>query len=146
MKHLHSRQRSNHSKNLWDADVVGDWDGSNGYESVGIMVVKYEDSGTEWMIDSGCSFHVCPSRSQFCSYREIDGGTVRLGDNRSCAIVEIGTIMLRLPGGAKSELRHVRHVPEIKKNSISVAMLDKDGYTVKVENGMLNVKEVQEPL
>uniref|UniRef100_A0A803P430 Retrovirus-related Pol polyprotein from transposon TNT 1-94-like beta-barrel domain-containing protein n=1 Tax=Cannabis sativa TaxID=3483 RepID=A0A803P430_CANSA len=115
----------------------------DGYESVGVMVVTIGDSGGDRIIDSSCSSNVCPNKNQFWDYRKIDGGTVRLGNNKYCVIVGIGSIKLQLSGGTHSELLQVRHVPEIKKNLISVAMLDKDGCSIKVKNGVLKVHKGQ---
>lgn len=35
----------------------------------------------EWVLDSGCSFHVCPIEGWFMRLREFDGGKVFLGNN-----------------------------------------------------------------
>lgn len=118
------------------ADVVSDCDGSEDYEVLVVSNGSYKDS---WVVDSGCSFHICPDRSQFHEYQRLEDGTVRLGDDRACPIVGLGTIKLKLEGGVVSTLKQVRHVPEIKRKLISVAMLDQEGYVVKIENGTMNV-------
>ena len=48
---------------------------------------------------------------------------------------------LLVDGGGKFDLKYVRHVPEIKRNLISVAMLDKEGCSVKVENGSMKISK-----
>ena len=118
------------------ADVVSDCDGSEDYE---VLVVSKGDYRDGWVMDSGCSFHICPDRSHFLEYQRLEDGTVRLGDDRVCPIVGLGTIKLNLEGGVVAVLKQVRHVPEIKRKLISVAMLDQEGYVVKIENGTMNV-------
>lgn len=33
-------------------------------------------SGDEWILDSGCTYYLCPNKDWFASYRSIDGGGV----------------------------------------------------------------------
>uniref|UniRef100_A0A803NKL8 GAG-pre-integrase domain-containing protein n=1 Tax=Cannabis sativa TaxID=3483 RepID=A0A803NKL8_CANSA len=61
--------------------------------------------------------------------------TVKLGDNRACVIAGIGK--LELEDGKFVELKQFRHVPNIKRNLISMSMLDQDGFNVKIKNGTL---------
>ncbi len=35
----------------------------------------------EWILDLGCSFHMCPNRSWFTTYKEVNDGTVLMGNN-----------------------------------------------------------------
>lgn len=122
------------------ADVVSDCEGSDGYEV--LVVSKGNHKG--WVMDSGCSFHICPDKDKFLDYQKLDGGTVRLGDDRACPILGLGSIKLRLEGGAITTLKQVRHVPEIKRSLISVAMLDQEGYLVNIEKGVMNVHKGSE--
>ena len=66
-------------------------------------------------------------------------GSVKLGDNISCEIVGTGTVKYLLDGGGKFDQKQVKHVLEIKRNLISVVVQDKDGFSVKVENGLMKV-------
>uniref|UniRef100_A0A803PER1 Gag-pol polyprotein n=1 Tax=Cannabis sativa TaxID=3483 RepID=A0A803PER1_CANSA len=54
-----------------------------GYEFADVLVVSNVDSRQEWMLDSGCTFHMCPL---FCNFEEKIGGRVLLGDNKPCTI------------------------------------------------------------
>ncbi|KAG8489413.1 hypothetical protein CXB51_017856 [Gossypium anomalum] len=38
---------------------------------------------SEWILDSGCSFHMCPNREWFSTYSLVEGGVVRMGNNSS---------------------------------------------------------------
>uniref|UniRef100_A0A803Q7I1 AAA+ ATPase domain-containing protein n=1 Tax=Cannabis sativa TaxID=3483 RepID=A0A803Q7I1_CANSA len=69
-----------------DAGMISDGDDSYGYGSARVLVVSNSNSKIGWVIDSGCSFHICLDKSQFNEYQMIEGGTMRLGDNRSCSI------------------------------------------------------------
>uniref|UniRef100_A0A803Q6S7 CCHC-type domain-containing protein n=1 Tax=Cannabis sativa TaxID=3483 RepID=A0A803Q6S7_CANSA len=138
--------KSYNSKKDGDAGVVSDGDDSDGYDSASVLVITKNDRDKVWIIDSGCSFHICPDKSQFSNYQSRNSGTVKLGDNHSCSIQGIGTIKLQLDNGKVVELKQVRHVPDLKRNLISVAMLDHEGFKVKIEKGLLKVIKGSEKL
>ncbi|BBH04849.1 hypothetical protein Prudu_016085 [Prunus dulcis] len=50
---------------------------------------------TEWILDSGCTYHMCPIREWFSSFEELDGGVVLMGNNNACKTQGIGKICLR---------------------------------------------------
>ena len=60
-----------------------------------------------------------------------------MGNDSSCRVVGRGLIRLKMFDGMIRELRDVRHVPDLKRNLISLGMLDKIGYLVKLESGSL---------
>jgi hypothetical protein len=78
----------------------------------------------EWLLDSGASHHMCPHRSWFSKYQAIDGGIVFMGNNVSCKTDGIGSIKIKMFDGVVRTLIEVRHVPELKKNLISLGVLD----------------------
>uniref|UniRef100_A0A803PQN8 Retrovirus-related Pol polyprotein from transposon TNT 1-94 n=1 Tax=Cannabis sativa TaxID=3483 RepID=A0A803PQN8_CANSA len=93
------------SEKYGNVDLVSsEYTSDDGYESAGVMVASIGYSDLDWVINSGCSFHVCPNRTQFSEYKEIAGRTVKLGDNRSCIIKGIGSVKLKLTGGLIREL------------------------------------------
>ncbi|GKA21706.1 retrovirus-related pol polyprotein from transposon TNT 1-94 [Tanacetum coccineum] len=70
---------------------------------------------------------------------EFDGGTVLLGDNRACAIRGTGKVKVQMKDGSSFMLENVRYIPELKRNLISLGTLDREGYTVKLQNGRVKV-------
>lgn len=103
------------------------------------MCVSEEKTHHEWVLDSGCSFHMCPNKDWFISYTKNHGGQVLLGNNKACKVTGIGAIKLKLADGVTRILQEVRHVPELKRNLISLGMLDAHGYGYKAEGGVLKV-------
>lgn len=67
-----------------------------------------------WIMDSGCSFHMCPFRSWFNEIKDT-AGSVLLGNNQICRIRGVGDIRLRLHDGTIRLLTGVRFIPKIKK-------------------------------
>lgn len=65
-----------------------------------------------------------------------------MGNNATCKVVGIGSIKLRLTDGTEKIMTHVRHVPDLKRNLISLGTLEEAGYSFKAENSMLKVLKV----
>ena len=124
----------NKQKESGEVDVASD-----GYESYEVFLVSDFKSEDEWILDSGCSFHMTPNRSWFSTFKKIDGGKVLLGNNKECSVTGIGDIKLKLEDGSVKTLSNVRLVPELKRNLISVGMLDAIGVKIKVEHGTMKV-------
>lgn len=117
-----------------DAAVV-----EEGYESSDVLVVTTNNSDKQWILDSGCSFHMTPNRDWFESYEDRDGGQVLLGNNKACKVTGIGSIRIRTHDGIERLLTEVRFIPELKRNLISLGLLDQNGYTYKCEDGILKI-------
>ncbi|XP_047320432.1 probable polygalacturonase At3g15720 [Impatiens glandulifera] len=60
-------------------------------------------------------------------------------DNSSCKVVGIGTIKLKIFDGVVRRLNDVRHVPDLKKNLISLSSLDSKGYNYTLEGGVMKI-------
>uniref|UniRef100_A0A2N9HUM1 Integrase catalytic domain-containing protein n=1 Tax=Fagus sylvatica TaxID=28930 RepID=A0A2N9HUM1_FAGSY len=94
-----------------------------------------------WLLDSTCSFHVTIHMSWFDTYRSVNCGSIRMGNDASCKVIGIGTIKIKMFDNVVRTLGEVRHVPEMKKNLISLGTLDSKGYSYKSEHGIMNVSK-----
>nr|CAN70013.1 hypothetical protein VITISV_017116 [Vitis vinifera] len=120
--------------NEGDAAVILD-----GYDSAKVLNVAEMDSGKEWILDSGCSFHMCPIKAWFEDFKEANGGHVLLGNNKHCKILGTSIVRIKHYDGIERVLEVVRYIPELKRNLISLGMLDKLGYTFKSKPNSLRV-------
>lgn len=93
----------------------------------------------EWILDSGCSYHMCPNRDWFSSFQELDGGCVLMGNDNACKTKGIGSIRLKLHDGSIRVLTDVRYIPDLKKNLISLGTFDAKGYSIIIKGGVLKV-------
>ncbi|KAH9655442.1 hypothetical protein KPL70_022326 [Citrus sinensis] len=118
-----------------DAAVVEE----KGYESAGVCVATESKDKGKWVLDSGCTFHMCPYKNYLTEYHDLDGGKVMMGNNAMCKIIGIGNIRFKLHDGSIRELKQVRFVPDLKRNLISLRMLDQIGYSVKIESGEMMI-------
>ncbi|XXG43978.1 hypothetical protein AAC387_Pa01g3888 [Persea americana] len=111
---------------------------SDGAEVLSITVGSL---ATEWILDSGCSYHMCPYRDWFTNYQSIDDGKVLMGNNVVCKVVGIGAIKIKMHDSIVRTLSNVRHTPELKKNLISLGTLDSNGCTYKAGGGVMRISK-----
>ncbi|KAK2974126.1 hypothetical protein RJ640_025475 [Escallonia rubra] len=67
-------KKKNNSKTA-DAGVVED--NSDGMD---VLSVTISSSDEGWILDTGCSYHMCPNRDWFAIYHSFDGGKVLMGN------------------------------------------------------------------
>nr|GEZ14009.1 retrovirus-related Pol polyprotein from transposon TNT 1-94 [Tanacetum cinerariifolium] len=72
---------------------------------------------------------------------QFDGGHVFMGNDSPCKVVGSGTIHIKMHDGVVRAVTHVRHVPDLKKNLISLSVLDSKGFKYTSENGVLRVSK-----
>ncbi|XP_022848593.1 uncharacterized protein LOC111370921 [Olea europaea var. sylvestris] len=99
----------------------------------------------EWVLDSGCTFHMCLIKNWFIELVDLSGGQVQMGNDMSCQIRGTGKLNLLLSNNYILELDKVRYVPELKRNLISLGELD-EKYDIRIHKSLirliLNNKEV----
>ncbi|KAL5757095.1 hypothetical protein ACOSQ2_021841 [Xanthoceras sorbifolium] len=93
----------------------------------------------EWILDTACSFHMCPNRDYFSTYKSVQGGVVLMGNNHACKIAGVGTVRIKMHDGVVRTLTDVRHIPDLKRNLISLSTLDSNGYKFTGGDGVLKV-------
>ncbi|GJU15741.1 retrotransposon protein, putative, ty1-copia subclass [Tanacetum coccineum] len=109
------------------------------YDDSEAMVVMTAQALLDWIMDSGCSYHMTPMLDILFDFLECNGGSVQLGDNREWKIKGIGKVRVQLKDGSSFVLHNVRYIPELKRNLISLGTLEKEGYTVKLQSGKVKV-------
>ncbi|GJX74451.1 retrovirus-related pol polyprotein from transposon TNT 1-94 [Tanacetum coccineum] len=111
------------------------------YDDSKVMIVMSTQAQAllDFIMDSGCSYHMIPRLDILFDFLECDRGSVQLGDNRECKIRGIGKVRLQLKDGSSFVLHNVRYIPELKRNLISLGTLEKEGYTVKMQSGKIKV-------
>ncbi|KAG8474336.1 hypothetical protein CXB51_034001 [Gossypium anomalum] len=132
-----TNQKGKQPENFDEADVVED------YSDGELLVTSVNDSkvSEEWILDSGCTFHMSPKWDWFTSYEIVSEGVVLMGNNASCKIIGVGTIKVKMFDGVVRTLSDVRHVLELKRNLISLSTLDSKGYRHTPESGVLKISK-----
>ncbi|KAG8473109.1 hypothetical protein CXB51_035075 [Gossypium anomalum] len=124
-------------ENSGEADVV------EGYSNGELLVASVNDSkvNEEWILDSGCTFHMSPNRDWFTTYEIVFEGVILMGNNSSCKIAGVGTIKVKMFDGVVRTLSDMRHVPELKRNLISLSTLDSKGYRYTTKSEVLKISK-----
>ncbi|KAL2526686.1 Integrase catalytic domain-containing protein [Abeliophyllum distichum] len=95
----------------------------------------------EWLLDSGCTFHMTPNINMFCSYTNVNSGNVVMGNNVACKVIGIGNIRVKFDTGFVYLLENVRHIPELSKNLISIGTLEDSKFVGKFGDGCFKISK-----
>jgi hypothetical protein len=106
---------------------------------IALVGTSFVSNSKGWIMDSACTFHICPKKEWFSSLNLINGGVVLMGNDVACKTKGIGKICLKLHDGSARVLEEVRYVTDMKKNLIYVGTLKEKGYKITMENGTMKV-------
>ena len=102
-----------------------------------------ENKGHTEIVDSGCSRHLTPFRSDLSNYVEIEPKAFRAANKREMKAVGMGTMTVSVPNGdgvSKLKLNEVLYSPDVGYTLLSVGRLDKAGYTVTFGSGKCAIR------
>ncbi len=109
------------------------------------LIYAFESKMESWVLDSGASFHATSHMDLFENYISRNFSKVYLGDDQACDIIGKGDVKIQL-NGSIWKLDNVRHVPDLRKNLISIGQLASDGYVTtftrdkwKISNGAMTI-------
>ncbi|KAL8470418.1 hypothetical protein ACS0TY_033050 [Phlomoides rotata] len=117
-----------------DAAVAAD-----GYDSAEVLAISPDRLDDKWVLDSGCTFHMCPNECWFKNLEKLDGESVLLGNGKSCKVKGIGSIRIKMFDGADKILSKVRLVPDRKRNIISLGSLTATGCKFRAKGDSISV-------
>ncbi|KAL8550371.1 hypothetical protein ACS0TY_008987 [Phlomoides rotata] len=117
-----------------DAAVAAD-----GYDSAEVLAISANRLDDKWVLDSGCTFHMCPNECWFKNLEKLNGESVLLGNGKSCKVKGIGSIRIKMFDGADKILSKVRLVPHLKRNIISLGSLTATGCKFRAEGDLISV-------
>jgi hypothetical protein len=64
-------------------------DESNDSEVSANLLSVFSDTDY-WILDSACSYHMCPNRQWFDIFKSCDAGTIMMGNDDRCKAIGIG--------------------------------------------------------
>ncbi|KAG8500936.1 hypothetical protein CXB51_003033 [Gossypium anomalum] len=111
-------------------------DEESDFSLVGMATSCHTD---EWILDSGCTYHMRPNKDWFSSLKELEGGVVFMGNDSACKTMGVGTIQLKHHDGSIQVLTDVHYVLSLKKNLISLGVLESKELTITLRDGLLKV-------
>ena len=86
-------------------------------------------------MDSGASFHTTPHQEIIQNYVAGDFGKVYLADGSALHVIGMGDVQILLPNGSVWLLEKVQHIPDLRRNLISVGQLDDKGHAILFVGG-----------
>ena len=92
-------------------------------------------------MDSTCSYHMTSNKDWFITYRLVNSSSIMMGNDALCRVVRIGNLRVKMFDGVIKTLCDVRHVPDLRKNLISLGNLDGNGFNYKSTNGVMKVSK-----
>ncbi|RVW64114.1 Retrovirus-related Pol polyprotein from transposon TNT 1-94 [Vitis vinifera] len=103
------------------------------------LLLAVDNPLDDWVLDSGASFHTTPHREIIQNYVAGDFGKVYLADGSTLDVVGLGDVRITLPNGSIWLLEKVRHIPDLRRNLISVGQLDDEGHAILFVGGTWKV-------
>ncbi|XP_056690200.1 uncharacterized protein [Spinacia oleracea] len=112
-------------------------------EDVALMVEESKGPKEGWILDSGCSQHICCRKERFTSYKQSDGLCVTLPNGEEAKVEGIGEVEIKTHDRKTRKLREVRYISRLDRNLISLGRLDDLGYAIHIERGRLEVTKAK---
>ena len=72
--------------------------------SVTTPIIDYSGD-SEWMLDTGATYHICPNMDWFSSFEKLDGCFIIMGDDRLCHMEVIGVVLVKMFDGMVRDWR-----------------------------------------
>ena len=96
-----------------------------------------------WVLESGCTKHVCGNKNMFTTYNLIKEGTekIYIGDSQPTPIVGKGKVVLKLTSGKILSLNDVLYVSSIRHNLVSVSLLGKDRIKIIFDDDLVTLSK-----
>ncbi|OAE23382.1 hypothetical protein AXG93_1660s1410 [Marchantia polymorpha subsp. ruderalis] len=105
----------------------------DGYSDDEVLMASRKLKASEWILDSGCTYHMTHNKHWLSDYQELNEMKVLMSNNHSCLVVGIGSVCIKMVDVVVRILENVRWVPELYINLISIGILDDLDYISKIE-------------
>ena len=80
-----------------------------------------------------------PKKDWFDTYKPYNVGMVQMGNDATCPIIGIGIVKIKMFDGVVRFLSNVRRVLDLRKNLISLGVLDDLGYSYSSNGGIMKI-------
>ncbi|KAI5335657.1 hypothetical protein L3X38_025790 [Prunus dulcis] len=91
-----------------------------------------------WLLDSGCSNHMCGKKDFFCDLNEGFKDSVKLGNDASLKVQGKGSIQMEIDG-TMHMVTEVFFVQDLKNNLLSIRQLQEKGLVVLMQHGTCKI-------
>jgi len=99
--------------------------------------------GCVWYLNSGASFHKSSDKNLFSTLEDKDlQMRIKMGNDGKYHVSGEGTVVFQREHGAPLTLTDVKYVPGLKKNLMSIIMLEDKGYDVVFSKGKVVLRHI----
>jgi hypothetical protein len=112
-----------------------------GLDLVLAVIISNSHFYDKWVLDTACTTHMSHKMDWLINYEPVNGSSVLMGNNVACKIAGFGVVRIRMHDGTVRILKNVQHVPNLKKNIISLRTLHSLGYEYSCEGRVIRVKK-----
>jgi len=99
--------------------------------------------GSGWFLGSGASFHMTSDKILFSTLEEKDLQIlIAMGNDEKYSVSGVGTVIFQREHGAHLTLTDVKYVLGLKRNLVSIAMLEDRGYGVVFIKGKVFLRHI----
>ena len=135
----HLKERKNEKKAAKSASVVEEKSDGSEVDGDLLSVSSGNDALLEsWVLDSACFYHMCPKKEWFDTYKPCNS-TVIMGNDATYSIIGIGIVKIKMFDGVVRVFEDVRHIPDLRKNLISLGVLDDLGYSYSSKGRVMKI-------
>jgi hypothetical protein len=111
-------------------------DSSEEYVLISTLTETITHGSDTWLIDSGASKHMTGYKDSFSEIVQKDSPhKVKLGDDYQYPIKGVGEASYKLDSGKPMKMKDVLYVLGLKKNLLSILVLDEKGFRVAFIDG-----------
>jgi len=71
-------------------------------------LICYSDA-SEWLLDKGATYHICPSREWFSTLEKLDSGVVIMKNDAARQMIGIGTVRIKMLDSVVRDLMDVKY-------------------------------------
>jgi len=99
--------------------------------------------GSGWFLDTGASFHMTGDKSLFITLEENDLQIlIVMGNDEKYSVSGVSMVIFQREHGARITLTNVKYVPGLKRNLMSITMLEDRGYDVVFSKGKVFLRHI----
>jgi hypothetical protein len=100
------------------------------YYLISALSGSFTNGVESWLVDSGASRHMIGNKGVLANFKEKFFVHIELGDNASYAIEGLCLASFQLESRGELHIEEIMYVPRLKKNLISIVVLEDKGYRV----------------
>ena len=103
------------------------------------LLLTIESLLDDWVLDSGALFPTTPHQEIMQNYVAGDFNKVYLADGTALDVMGMGDICILFPNESVWLLEKVLHIPDLRRNLISIGQLDDEGHAILFVGGTWKV-------